>query len=185
VIDVFERFTVSARKVVTVAVEEATTLGHDSVGTSHVLLGLLSPETGAGFQVLASAGLQADRVREAIRRRTPRDGFLTEDDAESLRTVGIDLDVVLEHLKESFGPDSVPADQPRRGRVRIDRPAKKTLQLALREAIWLKAGALGSEHILLGLLRSDDGDVNAILAELGVNPDDLRSATLRTIGRAA
>ena len=49
----------------------------------------------------------------------------------------------------------------------------------------LKAGGIGSEHILLGLLRCDDRDTNAVLAELGVNPDDLREATLATIGRAA
>jgi len=67
----------------------------------------------------------------------------------------------------------------------VSPPAMKALQLALREAIWLKAGAIGSEHILLGLLRCDDSDINAVLAELGVMSDDLRKATLRTIGRAA
>ena len=59
------------------------------------------------------------------------------------------------------------------------------MQLALREAKWLKAGAIGSEHILLGLLRCDDSDIDAVLAELGVKSDDLRTATLQTIGRAA
>ena len=92
---------------------------------------------------------------------------------------------MLEHLADSFGPDAVPHSQPRRVRARFSRPAKKALQLALREAIWLKAGAIGSEHILLGLLRCDDSDINTVLAELGVTSDDLRKATLRTIGRAA
>jgi hypothetical protein len=181
----FERFTAGARTVVSVAVEQVGELGHDCVGTQLLLLGLLSPDTGAAYQVLHGAGLEADRVREVIRRRTPGDGFLTEEDAEALRSVGIDLDVVLEHLADSFGPDAVPHSQPRRVRARFSRPAKKALQLALREAIWLKAGAIGSEHILLGLLRSDDSDLKAVLAEVGVTPDDLRTATLRTIGRAA
>jgi ATP-dependent Clp protease ATP-binding subunit ClpA len=185
----FERFTGGARAVVSVAVEQAGELGHDCVSTEHLLLGLLSPGTGAGYQVLNGAGLEADRVREVVRRRAPGDGFLTREDAESLRSVGIDLDVVLEHLTESFGPDAVPHSQPRRGRSRFSprfsRPAKKTLQLALREAKWLKAGAIGSEHILLGLLRCDDSDINAVLAELGVKSDELRKAALRTIGRAA
>jgi len=185
VVEVFERFTDGARAVVSVAVEQAGELGHDFVGTQHLLLGLLSPDTGAGYQVLLGAGLKADRVHEVVRRRTPGDGFLTQEDAESLRSVGIDLDVVLEHLTESFGPEAVPHCQPRRGRPRFSRPAKKALQLALREAIWLKAGAIGSEHILLGLLRCDDRDINAVLAEFGVKPDDLRTATLLTIGRAA
>ena len=123
-------------------------------------------------------------MRDVVRRRTPGEG-LTDEDAESLRAVGIDLDVVLEHLKESFGPDSLPRSQPRRGRLRLSRSAKKTLQLALREAIWLKSRTIGGEHILLWLLRCDDSEVNAILAELGVRPDDLRTAVLRTVGRAA
>lgn len=181
----FERFTKEARGVVSVAVEQAGELGHDSVGTQHLLLGLLSPNAGAGYQVLQGAGLQADHVREIVRRHAPGGGVLTPEDAESLRTVGIDLDVVLEHLAESFGPDAVPHSQPRRARGRFSRPAKKTLQLALREAIWLKAGAIGSEHILLGLLRCEDRDINALLAEVGVKSDDLRKAALLMITRAA
>ena len=181
----FERFTEGARAAISVAVEKAGELGHDSIGTQHLLLGLLSPDTGAGYQVLRSAGLDADRVQEVIRRRTPGEGSLTQEDAESLRSVGIDLAVVLEHLTESFGPDAVPRSQARRGRPRFSRSAKRTLQLALREAIWLKAGSIGSEHILLGLLRGDDRDLNAVLAELGVKSDDLRKDTLQTIARAA
>jgi ATP-dependent Clp protease ATP-binding subunit ClpA len=181
----FERFTKEARSVVTVAVEEASALGHDSVGTQHLLLGLLGPDTGVGFEVLHRAGLEADRVRDVIRRRTPGDGYLTDEDAESLQAVGIDLDVVLAHMEESFGPDSLPKNPPRRGRLRFSRSAKKALQVALREAIWLKSRTIGSEHILLGLLRCDDSDVNAVLAELGVKPDDLRTAILRTVGHAA
>ena len=182
----FERFTKEARAVVSVALAEAGELGHDSVGTAHLLLGLLNSDAGVGFEVLRGAGLEADRVREIVRRRTPGDGFLTAQDAESLRTVGIDLDVVLEHLQESFGPDSLPRSKPRRGRLRFSRSAKKTLQLALREAIWLKSRkTIGSEHILLGLLRCDDSDLKAVLAEFEVKPDDLRTASLRTIGRAA
>jgi ATP-dependent Clp protease ATP-binding subunit ClpA len=181
----FERFSKDARAVVVAARTQAGALGHDSVGTQHLLLGLFSPDAGAASQVLHDVGLQSDLLREVIRRRTPVDGFLTEDDAESLRTLGIDLDVVLEHLAASLGPEAAVRSEPKRRRMRFSRPARKTLELALREAVWLKAGSISSEHILLGLLRCDDPDVNAILAEAGVEPDDLRSATLRTIGRAA
>jgi len=181
----FERFSKDARAVVVAARTQAGALGHDCVGTQHLLLGLLSPDAGAASQVLRDVGLQSDLVREVVRRRTPADGYLTEEDAESLRTLGIDLDVVLEHLEASFGPEAVPRSEPKRSRLWFSRPAKKTLQLALREAVWLKAASISSEHILLGLLRCDDTDINAILAEVGIKPDDLRSATLRAIGRAA
>jgi ATP-dependent Clp protease ATP-binding subunit ClpC len=55
----FERFTEGARTVVSDAVEQARALGHDPVGTQHLLLGLLNPGAGAGYQVLRDAGLQA------------------------------------------------------------------------------------------------------------------------------
>lgn len=110
---------------------------------------------------------------------------LTQEDADSLRSVGIALDAVLEHLVESFGSDAVPQRHARRGWQRFLQPAKKDLELALREAIWLKAGAIGSEHILLGLLRCEDRDINAVLTERGVRSEKLPTATLRTIGRAA
>ena len=181
----FERFSKDARAVVVAARTQAGALGHDSVGTQHLLLGLFSPDAGAASQVLHDVGLQPDLVREVVRRRTRADGFLTEDDAESLRTLGIDLDVVLGHLAASLGPEAAVRSEPKRRRMLFSRPAKKTLELALREAVWLKAGSIGSEYILLGLLRCDDADVNAILTEVGIKPDDLRSATLRAIGRAA
>ena len=181
----FERFSKDARAVVVAARAQAAALGHDSVGTQHLLLGLLGPDAGAASQVLHDVGLQPDLVGEIIRRRTPADGSLTEEDAESLRALGIDLDVVLRHLEASFGPEAAVRSEPKRRRLLFSRPAKKALELALREAVWLKAGSIGSEHILLGLLRCDDPDVNAILAEVGIKPADLRSATLRTIGRAA
>ena len=181
----FERFTQEARAVVVAAREQAVALGHAHVGAQHLLLGLLGPGTGPASRVLGECGLSRDLVRDVVERRAPADGYLTEQDADALRSVGIDLDVVLAHLEASFGPRAVPTAEPRRGRVGFSRPAKKVLELALREAIWLKAGTIGSEHILLGLLRCDDADVNAILAELGVRPDDLRSATLQAIGRAA
>jgi ATP-dependent Clp protease ATP-binding subunit ClpA len=181
----FERFTEGARAVVSDAVGEARALGHDPVGTTHLLLGLLRPGVGAGCQVLHDGGLDADAAREITRLRTPGGNALTRDDADALRAVGIDLDVVLERIAESLGPDAVPEGHTGRGRVRLSQPAKKALQLALREAIWPKSKSIGSEHILLGLLRCDDDVVNAVLTDLGATPDSLRAATLRAIGRAA
>jgi ATP-dependent Clp protease ATP-binding subunit ClpA len=53
----FERFTKQAREVVSVAVEQAGALGHDSVDTQHLLLGLLNADAGLGYQVLHDSGL--------------------------------------------------------------------------------------------------------------------------------
>ncbi len=156
------------------------------MGAQHGLLGLLRPGIGVGHDVLPDAGLHLDPAREILRRRiSGGGGSLTTDDAAALRTVGIDLDVVLARLAESFGPDAAPRSRARRGPTRLSPQAKKTLQPALREAMWLTSKTIGSEHLLFGLRRCDDADINAVLAELDVTPDRLRSATLRTIGRAA
>ena len=94
---------------------------------------------------------------------------------------------MLARLTESLGPEALTPgpSAARRGRLRFDPTAKKALQLALREAVWLKAGEIGSEHLLLGLLRCEDADVNALLGECSVTADDLHRATLRAVGRAA
>jgi ATP-dependent Clp protease ATP-binding subunit ClpA len=181
----FERFTAGARAVVVDAGEQARTLGHDVIGTQDVLLALLGPSGGTASRVLQDVGLRPDRAREIVRRRTPANDGLTEDDAASLRSLGIDLELVLARLEEAFGPDAVPRSEPRPARYRLSRPAKKALQLALREAIWLRSSSIATEHLLLGLLRCDDTDVIAVLAEIGAVPDDVRNATLRAIGRAA
>lgn len=62
----FERFSPSARQVLVVAQEEARMLGHKTVGTEHVLLGLLRVDGGTAAQALESIGLVTDRVRERI-----------------------------------------------------------------------------------------------------------------------
>jgi ATP-dependent Clp protease ATP-binding subunit ClpC len=62
----FERFSPPARQVLVTAQEEARLLGHRTVGTEHVLLGLLRTEDGVAAQALASIGLVPDRVRERI-----------------------------------------------------------------------------------------------------------------------
>ena len=129
----FERFTVGAREVVTTAVAEASSLGHPAVGPEHVLLGLLHPGVGVGREVLNDAGLTPDRVREAVRHRYPAAGFPTADDAESLRSVGIDLDEVMARLEQTLGADALAPAAARRGGRRFTPVAKKTLQLALRD----------------------------------------------------
>jgi len=58
--------TARAVKVVEYAVEEADSLGHDYVGTEHILLGLLRQSEGVASQVLANLGVRLDDVRSAL-----------------------------------------------------------------------------------------------------------------------
>jgi ATP-dependent Clp protease ATP-binding subunit ClpC len=70
---VFERFTERARLVVVLAQEEARVLGHNYIGTEHLLLGLLRDEEGLAARVLESLDLTAPEVRAQVR-RTVRGG---------------------------------------------------------------------------------------------------------------
>src|SRR5690242_18431509 len=62
----FERFTDQARRVVVQAQEEARMLGHNYIGTEHILLGLLSEHEGPAAQVLGSLGIIQDTAREQV-----------------------------------------------------------------------------------------------------------------------
>jgi ATP-dependent Clp protease ATP-binding subunit ClpA len=62
----FERFTERAKKVLTLAQDEAASHHHSYIGTEHVLLGLLREPEGAAARALASLGVEQDEVRDAM-----------------------------------------------------------------------------------------------------------------------
>jgi ATP-dependent Clp protease ATP-binding subunit ClpA len=89
-------------------------------------------------------------------------------------------------------PETLPghAVQPHRQRepgphLPFTRRSKKVLELSLRESIRLRHNYIGSEHILLGLLREGDGLAAQILCGAGLTLDDLRRRTLRALDEAA
>ncbi|WBB57239.1 Clp protease N-terminal domain-containing protein [Verrucosispora sp. WMMD573] len=180
----FERFTDRSRTVVRRAREEAHAEGRRPVGTEHLLLAILADGDGLAVRVLRDAGVTDDDLRERIRRHTETGGSgLGEADAAALREIGIDLSAIVARIEESFGPDAlreaVPAPRRRWGRRRraggpfSDR-AKKALELSLREAIRLRHHHIGTEHILLGLLREGNGLAALALTEAGVDLADVR-----------
>ncbi len=71
---VFERFTRQARQVITLAQEEARSLGHPHVRPEHILLGLLREEEGLAAGVLASLGITVERVRGQLTRGLDEEG---------------------------------------------------------------------------------------------------------------
>jgi len=199
----FERFTEQARSVVVGAQEQARAMRHPYIGTEHLLLALLDPAVGAPASLLREAGLDTATARAAVQRHLalPRPAF-THEDAEALRTIGIDLQAVLSRLEETLGSEAlaVPsAGVRRRGLLRrrargVARPnghlpfsgrAKKVLGLALREAVALRHEHISSEHVLLGLIREGDGLAAIVLTEAGVDLDALRLATVHALDEAA
>ncbi len=179
----FERFTITARQVVSNAQDEARQLGHRSVGTEHLLLALLHQDSGVAGTVLRGTGLSYDEVQGHILRLLGGD-LLGDEDAAALSAIGIDLDAVRAKLEQTFGPGALGAVGSS-GRVPFAPRAKKVIELALREAIRLRHGYIGTEHILLGLVREGQGLAARAIVEAGVTLDTLRAATLAAISAAA
>jgi ATP-dependent Clp protease ATP-binding subunit ClpA len=145
----FERFTDRARRVVVAAQEEARMLGHNHIGSEHLLLGLLHEQDGTAAQVLASAGITAEAARAQV--------------------------------EEFAGPGSKSPS----GHIPFTQRARKVLELSLREALERNSRHIGTEHILLALMRNTD-DVGAqILERLGGSLPALREQVLKAASEAA
>ncbi len=191
----FERFTDRARTVVRQARDEARTEGQRPVGTEHLLLALLADDDSLAVRVLREAGVRGDDLRSRIRRHTEHAGTgLADADAAALREIGIDLAAIVARIEETFGPDALreaaPAPRRRWGRRRyaggpFSPRAKKVLELSLREALRLRHRHIGTEHILLGLLREGNGLAALVLTEAGVDLDDLRRRVEAALRAAA
>jgi ATP-dependent Clp protease ATP-binding subunit ClpA len=174
-----ERFTRPARLAVEEAVAAARGEGAAETRPEHLLQALLEDEESLGCRVLADVGAPPWEVREALLRSRGQyvDG-LDADDAEALRTIGIDLAEVVRRI----GPG--PRGGRGHGRPRFGRPAKKVLELALREAVALHHGHIGTEHLLLGLVREGDRVVADALAPFAVQSGPLRAAVAHAVREA-
>jgi ATP-dependent Clp protease ATP-binding subunit ClpA len=201
----FERFTRPARETVTSAMAEAERLGHPHTATEHLLLALTSDGDDVGRRVLRELGVTRQAVERELRAAGERGG-LSEDDARALQTLGIDLDEVRRQAEASFGPGALQRPRRRAGRARLLRgrrrqerqerqehcrrpftsASKQVLEVSLREAIALKHNYIGTEHLLLALVRVRGGDLAAdILQALGVPPGAVRSRVLGAVRRAS
>jgi ATP-dependent Clp protease ATP-binding subunit ClpC len=143
---VFERFTEIARQVVVLAQDEARALGHNYIGTEHILLGLLREEEGLAARVLESLDVTVEEVRAQVKR-------LVGEGGEEIVT----------------------------GQIPFTPRAKKVLELALREALSLKHSYIGPEHILLGVVRENDGVAARILLDLGADAETVRNEIMRVL----
>jgi ATP-dependent Clp protease ATP-binding subunit ClpA len=166
----FARFTPAARAVVARAETAAIDVGDDFIGTEHLLLALGAPETGRAHELLCELGLDAVALREqvlAAARTQPR-GRL---DRDALASIGVDLDAVRRRAEAAFGPGAL--DRAGRRCAPGERPftpgAKKSLELALRNARALGSPTIGPEHLLLGLLEERDGVAGRVLLAGGAD----------------
>jgi ATP-dependent Clp protease ATP-binding subunit ClpA len=194
---VFERFTDRARHVVELAQEEARGLRHGWIGTEHLLLGVLGEERGVGRRVLDGLGVTAEDARAWIRQEVGEGLDPVEpSDGDALRSIGIDVAEVRRAVEDAFGPGALERATARRrrrggrslrggrcstrsdltGRIPFSPRSKKVLELSLREAVRLGHGYIGTEHILLGLVREGDGLAAMFLHRRGISADRVRAA---------
>lgn len=109
----FERFTESARDVVVTAQGEARRLEHRQITTPHLLLALLSDDTGRTGDILRTGdvlrarGVTREAVERELRALLERDPRAADDDAEVLAALGIDVARIREAVEASFGPGAL------------------------------------------------------------------------------
>lgn len=180
----FERFSAQARA----AVVEAQALARDwhteQIGTAHILAATVltpavqadDPDGSVAVRALARLGADAETVVQAAARATRPDAL----DADALAHLGIDLDEVRARTDATFGPDAL--DRAGRvthrrasGHLPFDPPAKKMLQVALREAIHDGRKPIDTGHLLLAAVRLDETTAHQVLTTLGLTPADVRA----------
>jgi ATP-dependent Clp protease ATP-binding subunit ClpC len=142
-----DKFTERVRKVIFLAREEASRLQHDSIGTEHLLLGLLREGEGIAATVLNNLGLDLDVIRHAV---------------ESM-------------VAQTGGTLTI-------GEIPFTSNAKRVLELAVDEARQLNHNYIGTEHLLLGLIREGEGVAAKVLTDMGVDRKKVRDETLKLLG---
>ena len=147
--DRFDKFTERARRVLTLAQEEAHRFNHNYIGTEHILLGLVREGEGVAAKVLGNLGVELNKVRSAV------EFIIGRGDRTVLGEIGL---------------------TPR---------AKKVIELAVDEARRLNHSYIGTEHLLLGLVREGEGIAAGVLESLGVNIERVRAETTRILSQSS
>jgi ATP-dependent Clp protease ATP-binding subunit ClpC len=142
-----DKFTERVRKVIFLAREEASRLQSDSIGTEHLLLGLLREGEGIAATVLQNLGLDLDAIRQAVENMVGHQGG----------TITI-------------------------GEIPFTSNAKRVLELAVDEARQMGHNYVGTEHLLLGLIREGEGVAAKVLLDMNVERKRVREETLKLLG---
>jgi len=141
----FGRFTERAQRALVYAQEEARNLGHNYVGTEHLLLGLLREEEGVASQVLRSLGMTPEKVRSQVVALVGNGNY---------------------NFNEGFGYT------PR---------TKRIMELSFYEARNLGHNYVGTEHLLLALIREGEGVAARILKDSGIDMQKVREQIIEKI----
>jgi ATP-dependent Clp protease ATP-binding subunit ClpC len=147
----YEKLTEKAQKVFKYARQEAQRMGHQYIGTEHLLLGLVREGTGVAATVLQRLGVDPKRVRFEVE-----------------KIVKGGTDVISTGREFTLAPR-----------------AKKAFEYAFEEAKRLGQSYIGTEHLLLGLLREEEGIAAQVLLNLGVELEEVQEAVMELLGPEA
>jgi ATP-dependent Clp protease ATP-binding subunit ClpC len=135
------KFSPKVKEVISYSREEALRLGHEHIGTEHLLLGLIREGGGVAMKVLSSLDVDVlmlrKSVEDAIREKTP---------------------------KQTFNSGSLP----------LTKQAEKVLKITVLEAKVLKSETIGTEHLMLSILKNKDNVATQILGQFDVDYDIFR-----------
>ena len=145
----FEKFSERARRVLSLAQEEAQRFNHNYIGTEHILLGLVRETEGVAARVLSGLGVDLSKVRSAVEFIIGR------------------------------------GEKPTQGEIGLTPRAKKVVELAVDEARRMNHTYIGTEHLLIGLLREGEGVAAGVLESLGVNLEKVRAETHRILSNSS
>jgi len=137
----FEKFSERARRVLSLAQEEAQRFNHNYIGTEHILLGLVRESEGTAAKILNGLEIELNKIRSAV---------------EFVIGKG---------------------DNSTSGEIGLTPRAKKVIELAVDEARRLSHQHIGTEHLLIGLMREGEGVASGVLESLGVDLDKVREET--------
>jgi len=142
----FAKFTERARKVLSIAEQEALKLKHSYVGTEHILYGLIAEDQGIAARALIDNGISKEVVESKI------------------------IDMI------GKGQNEV------KGSIGLTPRSKKVLNLAMDEARKMGHNYIGTEHLLLGLIREGEGVAVRILMDLNSNISNIKDEVVDLLG---
>jgi ATP-dependent Clp protease ATP-binding subunit ClpC len=133
-------FSNRVQDVIRLSREEALRLGHDYIGTEHLLLGVVREGEGIAVKILRNLGVDLYKLKKAIE--------------DTVRTSGGTLTI---------------------GNIPLTKQAEKVLKITYLEAKLYKSDVIGTEHLLLSLLRDDDNIAAQILHQFNIHYDVVRA----------
>ncbi|OQX86799.1 Clp protease ClpC [candidate division KSB1 bacterium 4484_87] len=131
-----KNFSSRVQVVIQLSREEALRLGHDYIGTEHLLLGLLKEGEGMAIDILTNLGVDLDELKKAVE--------------DAIRTTG---------------------DTATIGDIPLTKRAEKILKMAYMEADGFKSEVAGTEHLLLALVKEQEGVAAQVLLSFDINYD--------------